>query len=302
MTSSTQADTDGKGIKTTRTAVIFVHGQGEQSPMKDVHELVNAVWTNEESGLDKVKQRELDDQSYLQNIESENNTAKFDDSSTWNIPNFGSELHDIRRLTTDKTKDGQRFSFYEFYWADLMTGSRLSHVTNWLATCLRVSAESTPSHLKPLRHLVYAISYIFGFWVLSFAIFSSLMMIGTLSAELPKWLAKTLESLWLSLAILSTICLLLMSVQVSSKSDSTPAGIYSYYKHIVSQVLIKLRKIAHLILMQLKWIAPLIGLLVLLSFAVKPPSVGIEGTSNAPVTTEIFKASMAILLLSLIHI
>ena len=158
MTSSTQADIVDADPKTKRTAIIFVHGQGEQSPMKEIHELVNAVWTNKNSGLKKVNQRNFDDENYLKKIkvenledsEAEDNAVKFDESSTWNIPNFGSDLHDIRRLTTDKTEDDQRFSFYEFYWADLMTGSRLSHVTNWLAICLNVPSKSTPIHLKPL--------------------------------------------------------------------------------------------------------------------------------------------------------
>ena len=306
MTTSTEADTSGADQETKRTAVIFVHGQGEQSPMKDVHELVNAVWTNKNSGLNKIDQRDFDDEAYLQDIETENNSVEFDNSSTWNIPNFRSDLHDIRRLTTDKTRDGQRFSFYEFYWADLMTGNRLSHVTNWLAICINISSESTPDHLKPLRHLVYALAYIFGFWVLSFAIFSSLTMIGFLVESLPLWLGKTLETLWLILACLVTASLILMSIQVSSKSiKSAPKEassktainilksdkkVFSIFKtssviiaqpiaYILNAVTITVR----LLMAQLKWLSPIIGFFVLSFFAIKLSGV--------------FKASLAILLL-----
>ena len=176
MTSKKQdAPKDKPDPAEARTAIIFVHGQGEQTPMKDLQELVHAVWETDESRPDLISN-------------DERVSTTHPDCSVWNIPNFGADLQDIRRLTTDnyKCSDGRigRLTFFDFYWADLIRGSRWSHISSWIAGCLRIPQNATPPHMRSLRNYVYACGHIMAFWILLFILISALIMIG-LNADHP---------------------------------------------------------------------------------------------------------------------
>lgn len=97
-----------------KTAVIFIHGQGEQRPMEDLRLLVESVWS---------KDPELD--------------AIAESRQVWSTPDPHSDTLESRRLTTDTFKArsredrGRSVDFFEFYWAHKMTGNRALDVVQW---------------------------------------------------------------------------------------------------------------------------------------------------------------------------
>lgn len=97
-----------------KTAVIFVHGQGEQRPMEDLRALVESVWSNDPA-LDSIAESR----------------------QIWSTPDPHSDTLESRRLTTDLFKAqtdedrGRSVDFFEFYWAHKMTGNRALDVIQW---------------------------------------------------------------------------------------------------------------------------------------------------------------------------
>lgn len=154
--------------KNVRTAVVFIHGQGEQRPMDAVRELARTMWranpflsrTNNERG---VQREDVDDALRI-----------------WSTPDDVSASFELRRLSTEgpqddeRTKDGadarRRFDFYEFYWADKMQGNRLPHVFSWFVELLRKPFGETPQAFRPIRQAIVRFAELSAIFAAAFAI------------------------------------------------------------------------------------------------------------------------------------
>jgi hypothetical protein len=97
-----------------KTAVIFIHGQGEQRPMEDLRQLVDSIWSCDPKLDEIAESRQI-----------------------WSTPDPHSDTLESRRLTTDTFKTatredrGRSVDFFEFYWAHKMTGNRALDVIQW---------------------------------------------------------------------------------------------------------------------------------------------------------------------------
>ena len=98
-----------KKRKNNKQAVILIHGIGEQRPMDTLRGFVRTVW-------------ETDKAIHHPHAEL----------GTFSKPDEISESFELRRLTTTKNKKNIRTDFYEYYWAHLMEGNKISHVALWL--------------------------------------------------------------------------------------------------------------------------------------------------------------------------
>ena len=109
-----------------KTAVIVVHGMGEQRPMETLWGVVEALWTKDPD----IKART---------------------NEVWSKPENVTGSYELRRVTTAETPLGDggntRVDFFEFYWAHLMTGNTIRGVTSWLWTLLFRSPASVPPRL-----------------------------------------------------------------------------------------------------------------------------------------------------------
>lgn len=117
-----------------RVAVVFTHGQGEQAPMQDVTELADTVWTK---------------------VVRDRGVAGFKDQ-VWSVPVYDADMSEQRRLVTDifRSKTGVsdlQVDFYQFYWADLMTGNRFAHLWLWFSNLMKRKAAQVPKPLMPIR-------------------------------------------------------------------------------------------------------------------------------------------------------
>ncbi|MBV7265043.1 hypothetical protein [Erythrobacter ani] len=92
-----------------KTAVIIIHGVGEQRPMDTLWGFIDAAWSNDPEMVDPY-QREV----YSKPGGTENN-------------------HELRRVTTRGDRHtGRSFDFYEYYWAHMMLGNSAGDISRWL--------------------------------------------------------------------------------------------------------------------------------------------------------------------------
>lgn len=110
-----------------KQAVVLIHGIGEQVPMDTLRRFVSAVWSTDSSLHDPAKSSQI-----------------------WSKPDEVSQNYELRRLTTDYDIKGRRTDFFELYWADLMEGTEVKHVTAWLKLLLLRSPAKVPAQLRGL--------------------------------------------------------------------------------------------------------------------------------------------------------
>ncbi len=112
-----------------RQALVIIHGIGEQRPMDTLRSFVNAVWTQDAS------------------VHHRHSTAA---GTVWSKPDEASGSFELRRLTTGKNAKGLRTDFFEFYWAHMMQGTQLSHVTSWARMLLLRRPGTVPKQLMAI--------------------------------------------------------------------------------------------------------------------------------------------------------
>jgi len=118
-----------------KQAVLIIHGIGEQRPMDTLRGFVKAVWEEDES--------------------IHHDFAKL---GLFSKPDNISENFDLRRLTTTQNKNEVRTDFFEFYWAHLMEGNKISHILTWAKRLILTSPWKIP---KPLRGVWFLVMFLF---------------------------------------------------------------------------------------------------------------------------------------------
>ena len=151
---TTKAKVTEDKVKDERIAVVFVHGQGEQTPMSDVMELAESVWRT-----DPRAQPEPD-----------HGLAEI-----YSTPVASSEKTDQRRITTLKAA-GRRVDFYQFYWADLMEGNRFTHLWGWFTKLMTRSPDEIPTKIWPIRQATMFIALAIGVWASALGLLSSVRL------------------------------------------------------------------------------------------------------------------------------
>lgn len=141
-----------------KTAVVVIHGMGEQRPMDTLRAVVDALWT------------------YDGDITSPRT------STVYSKPDAMTGSFELRRITTRSVRleegKAKRADFFEFYWAHLMTGSKIAWVVSWLCGLLIRGPASVP------RRLIFP--WLAGLFVL---VFTACMMALAAFKALPEWLS-----------------------------------------------------------------------------------------------------------------
>ncbi len=148
-----------------RTAIVFIHGQGEQKPMSSVRELARTTWSSDAS-LSQTDRGDL---------------------RLWSTPDTASEIFELRRLSTEGPNRGEhtsangakrrRFDFYEFYWAHLMAGTKFVHVILWFFTLLKKPLQETPVRLRPIRQVLSRFAELNALFAAAFSVLTSAMVL-----------------------------------------------------------------------------------------------------------------------------
>jgi hypothetical protein len=146
-------------MKRKKQAVLLIHGIGEQRPMDTLRGFVKAVWEKDEKVHSKITKH-----------------------GTWSIPDSISGNYELRCLTTSQNKNGVLTDFYEYYWAHLMEGNKISHVTAWLKRILFKAPWKLP---KPLRGIWYFL--FFSSLVILYLVFNDTLPVGAQITQTPSW-------------------------------------------------------------------------------------------------------------------
>lgn len=127
--SSTSQTFDAVQRSAPRTAVVVVHGIGDQRPMETLNGVVEAVLG--ETGNSSSIRR-------------------------WAKPYVGSDgSFDLRSVTTEAVgPSARRYDFFEFYWAHLMSGTRFVAVLLWLGDIAKRDRHQLPPGTGWLWHLI----------------------------------------------------------------------------------------------------------------------------------------------------
>ena len=112
-----------------KTAVIMVHGMGEQRPLDTIRSFVEGVYQHDTN----LASTDTDDDNMLRiSI----------------VPDDTTGSGELRRLTTLGDGPAKRTDFFEFYWADIMDGTPIEMVTAWIDGLLLRSPWRVPAHVR----------------------------------------------------------------------------------------------------------------------------------------------------------
>lgn len=115
-----------------KTAVVVIHGIGEQRPLETLREFVETVYRRDHT---------------LASLPVGPNGML--DISV--VPDDVTGSAELRRITTLKDGPQNRTDFFEFYWADIMDGTPIDMVTGWIRTLLLRSPWRLPQARKVKR-------------------------------------------------------------------------------------------------------------------------------------------------------
>ena len=113
----------------TKTAVVVIHGIGEQTPLETLQGFVETVYRRDRS----LASRTVGSSGML-------------DVSI--VPDDVTGSAELRRITTLNDGPQKRTDFFEFYWADIMDGTPVDMVTGWIRTLVLRSPWRLPAAAK----------------------------------------------------------------------------------------------------------------------------------------------------------
>lgn len=144
-----------------RTAVVIIHGIGEQIPMATLNGFINAVWTSDETLVGKRKP-------------DPNTGAARTENASWSKPDGRNRSFELQLVTTESDKNGRRCDFFEYYWAHRVTGTTWEQVRAWIfGLMLRDPITNVPPNVR----LAWA-----SMW-LAFALFLYVSLIAALATS-----------------------------------------------------------------------------------------------------------------------
>ncbi|RYU92599.1 hypothetical protein [Emticicia agri] len=121
-----------------RQAVIVIHGIGEQRPMDTLRDFVELIAPPIEPAKDK------------------NGNPLPAKKKFFNKPDVLSETFELRRLTANAHADSFKTDYFEYYWADKMSGTKASDIYWWFKEIL----------LRPIKNIPDRIVWIYlVFWI-----------------------------------------------------------------------------------------------------------------------------------------
>ena len=107
-----------------RTAVIMIHGIGEQVPMETLKGFVKAVWTEDQSLMPGKPHPDA------------GADRKVDGNASWAKPDERTGNFDLHLISTEslRTEGGKRkrVEFFEFYWAHRISNTAWDQFRSWL--------------------------------------------------------------------------------------------------------------------------------------------------------------------------
>ena len=132
-----------------RTAIVIIHGIGEQIPMSTLTGFIDAVWTYDETLVDRGK--------------PDPNTGRVRSlNASWSKPDERNRSFELQLVTTETDKNGRRCDFFEYYWAHRVTGTTWEHVRAWMfGLMLRNPFTNVPRGVLPAWLVMWLLLLVF---------------------------------------------------------------------------------------------------------------------------------------------
>lgn len=134
-----------------RTAVVVVHGMGEQYPMDTTRAFVDAVWTFDCTLFRKGEYRgdEIWSKPDLEPESSELRRLKTTNARHPGVPYCSRELPP--KANDSVAKKGPKIDFFELHWADITAGATFDDVLHWAKELLfRLPFYGVPKRLRAI--------------------------------------------------------------------------------------------------------------------------------------------------------
>lgn len=120
-----------------RTALVIIHGIGEQIPMATLTGFIDTVWTHDKSLVDTDKP-------------DPNTGGQRVANASWSKPDERNRSFELQLVTTESDKNKRRCDFFEYYWAHRVTGTTWEQVRTWIiGLLLRNPFTNVPRGVLP---------------------------------------------------------------------------------------------------------------------------------------------------------
>lgn len=220
-----------------KTAVVLIHGIGEQVPMGTIKGFVEAVWNEDTSLVGKDKPNpegeqqpaDIPDEGGSGEGPAENETRR--KNVSWVKPDPRYRNFDLNRITTESTSLGRRIDFFEYYWAHRTSGSAWTNVRMWLFDLLlrnprkMAKGKRVPPHLRPT-------------WLALWFVTLVIAAIAAGAAWLSAW-PKESPYFWIVALILAAIAA--VSAAITAKVTAYAGDIVRYVKATPSNIITRQR-------------------------------------------------------------
>ena len=180
-----------------KTAIIILHGIGEQVPMQTIKGFVETVWSTDATLVRPGKP------------DPDTGSTTREENASWVKPDPRTRSFELNRITTEETIGGGRLDFFEYYWAHRVTGTTWAQVRTWLLGLLwRNPRTRVPKALLPTWMLLWVLTLLIAGAAIAFGL--DLLNLGP--AEPGLW-SK------IAIAIGSLIASAVIAVMVSHVGD-----------------------------------------------------------------------------------
>jgi len=116
------------------TAVVLIHGIGEQRPMNTLNGFVKSL-------------KHYDNQEKIKHF-----------AESWSSPDTLNNSFDLKRLSAHNEEKTQYTDFFEYYWAHQMNSNKFSHLTKWIKSLMIRDPRKVSFSIGLLWTIVWMIS------------------------------------------------------------------------------------------------------------------------------------------------
>lgn len=132
-----------------RTAIVIIHGIGEQVPMETLTSFIDAAWTHDNTLVSLGKP-------------DPNTGDKRTVNVSWSKPDARNRSFELQLVTTEADKSRRRVDFFEYYWAHRVTGTTWEQVRAWLfGLMFRNPVTNVPPGVRPAWAIMWLTFFLF---------------------------------------------------------------------------------------------------------------------------------------------
>lgn len=132
-----------------RTAIVIIHGIGEQVPMETLTGFIDAAWTYDDTLVGSGKP-------------DPNTGDKRTTNVSWSKPDARNRSFELQLITTESDKNRRRVDFFEYYWAHRVMGTTWEQVRAWLfGLMLRNPVTNVPRGVRPAWAIMWLAFFLF---------------------------------------------------------------------------------------------------------------------------------------------